>query len=121
MFNHMYYPTANDENDVLPEDIQKSKVVHAFNLLDFQPSGQHTTTGWTQAIQTAMFNRKRRKVKRSYDTENPKRSLFLFNKNNIIRKLCLRIVEWKYPFSSILRLRKFLGDAFSLRCFEQLY
>ncbi len=48
--------------------------------------------------------------------ERPARALFCLGLKNPIRKLCIAVVEWKYPFPSTINYY-FISLAFQLSCF----
>ncbi|VEL30762.1 unnamed protein product, partial [Protopolystoma xenopodis] len=60
----------------------------------------------TLAAQTA--NRKRPHARSQSANTRPERALFCLTLRNPIRKLCINIVEWKYPFNDVLNYLFFL-------------
>ena len=58
--------------------------------------------GWSAAIAAAQgaasMTRKRQNRKQQNQNVRPRRALFCLNLKNPVRKLCIRVVEWKYPF-----------------------
>lgn len=59
--------------------------------------------GTVQQMQASKIpvKRPRRGIKQPPD--RPQRALFLFTLKNPIRKICISVVEWKYPFAFIMR------------------
>lgn len=63
------------------------------------------STAWQTALSaTAMTANKKRPVRRGGKAppDRPQRALFCLTLKNPIRKLCIDVVEWKYPFSYAL-------------------
>lgn len=62
--------------------------------------------GWSAAIAAAQgaasMTRKRNNRKQQNQNVRPVRALFCLTLNNRLRKLCIKVVEWKYPFSVML-------------------
>ncbi|GLH14152.1 Uncharacterized protein GBIM_18546 [Gryllus bimaculatus] len=59
------------------------------------------SSAWQTALSaTAMSANKKRPVRRGGKPppDRPQRALFLLTLKNPIRKLCIDLVEWKYPF-----------------------
>lgn len=60
--------------------------------------------GWSAAIAAAQgaanMTRKRQNRKQQNQNVRPVRALFCLTLQNPLRKLCIRVVEWKYPFFS---------------------
>lgn len=60
--------------------------------------------GWSAAIAAAQgaanMTRKRQNRKQQNQNVRPVRALFCLSLTNPIRKLCIRVVEWKYPLNN---------------------
>jgi hypothetical protein len=68
-------------------------------------SGRTLSTGWNTALAAAAgaaaMQRKRANMRKQQNQNvRPARALFCLTLKNPIRKVCIKIVEWKYPFSS---------------------
>jgi len=66
------------------------------------PDAKPLSPGWAAAIAAAQgaanMTRKRQNRKQTNQNLRPVRALFCLTLQNPIRKLCIRVVEWKYPF-----------------------
>jgi len=68
------------------------------------PDAKPLSPGWSAAIAAAQaagaanMTRKRQNRKQPNQNVRPPRALFCLNLKNPIRKLCIQVVEWKYPF-----------------------
>lgn len=73
--------------------------------------------GWSAAIAAAQgaanMTRKRQNRKQQNQNVRPVRALCCLSLTNPIRKLCIQVVEWKYPLQMISSIyyhhKKFLG------------
>ena len=61
-------------------------------------SEQPLSNAWVQALAAASMNRKRGKKLHIGAPTRPPRSLFCLTLDNPMRRMCISIVEWKYPF-----------------------
>ena len=66
-------------------------------------SGRALSTGWNTALAAAAgaaaMQRKRANMRKQQNQNvRPARALFCLTLKNPIRKLCIRVAEWKYPF-----------------------
>ena len=70
--------------------------------------------GWSTALAAAQgaatMTRKRQNRKQPNQNIRPLRALFCLDLKNPLRKLCIRVVEWKYPFLIILKYFKKTED-----------
>lgn len=69
------------------------------------------STAWQDALAVAAMNRKRLARKQVHPQNRPPRALLCLSLKNPIRRLCISIVEWKYPFSRDVHTLRFLLHA----------
>lgn len=95
--------TGPPTNQQSPSKIQKTPQGHTQIPLHTTESGRALSSGWNTALAaaagaTAMQRKRANMRKQQNQNVRPARALFCMTLRNPIRKLCIRVAEWKYPF-----------------------
>ncbi len=56
------------------------------------------TNAWSNALAAANNVTRKRQRKKNVSVEHADRVLYCLHLSNPLRRLCIKIVEWKYPF-----------------------